>query len=138
MAKEFSIDTTTIIMAVIGIAAIYLIMNPTALQSVFNINVNVPPANTPAPTVVEKVVVVTEHADLRALFMPFIVANPDSPAICEGFGGEWYWQVDRVGCYDAGAPIYDCAMGLLLTAMQQCAAVHATGVCNVNNAHCQY
>ena len=79
-----------------------------------------------------------QQTDLRILFQPYVVANPNVQNLCITAGGQWFWEPDDVGCKETNIPVTDCSNLQLQAAMQQCAAVGANVTCNPNNAFCKY
>lgn len=102
------------------------------------------PSGASTTTVYENVTYVTENgntvtvqrADLRQVALPYLVAFPNSQAICLSGGGAWHESKDWVGCEGVGT--LDCNTPEAIAARTQCLGTEADFVCSATNIYCRY
>lgn len=80
--------------------------------------------------------VTIQRSDLRQVALPYLVAFPNSQAICLAGGGTWHESKDWVGCEGIG-PL-DCNTPEAIAARTQCLGTGADFVCSVTNIYCRY
>jgi len=80
--------------------------------------------------------VTVQRADLRQVALPYIVAFPNSQAICVAAGATWHETRDWVGCEGAG-PL-DCNTATAIAARTQCLGTGADFICSATNIYCRY
>ena len=80
--------------------------------------------------------VLLQRADLRQVSAPYLIAYPNSQAVCVAAGATWHDTKDWVGCEGAG-PL-DCNTAATIAARTQCIGTGADFVCSSTNIYCRY
>lgn len=62
---------------------------------------------------------------------------PHPQTTCTAGGGTWLCDEDHSGCYNY-PPDINCSLAVYEASLFYCDSLGATGVCDINNAYCEY